>query len=139
LAAARRIGRIAPALLAAALLADGCTSTALPDPYHSLYVTNGTDVPVVVVVNGLALDTLAPGGPALVMKEPDLPFPPWAVEARNAGGRVLARLDVPSLDEVGPQRGYVERADLACGRLEMWVGPPPAGPPFSPDPARPCD
>jgi len=96
-------------------------------------------VAVVVTVNGLELDVLEPADEPFSATSADLPFPPWEVVARTLGGRRLASLTVPTLAGVTFTRGHATRADLACGRLDVWVGPPLRGPAFSPDPAQPCD
>jgi hypothetical protein len=131
--------RVPALLLALPLALAACTAAGRADPAHSLHVANETTVAVAVVVNGLELDVLEPGDEPFAATVAALPFAPWDVQARARSGRVLASLIVPTLEGVTFRQGYATRADLACGRLDIWVGPPLAGPAFSPDPARPCD
>jgi hypothetical protein len=63
---------------------------------------------------------------------------PWSVETRSPSGLVLSAMTVKAGGSAGAF-GDVVRADLACGRLDIWSGPPMLGPMFSPDPLRPCD
>ena len=128
-----------PMLLLAAILA-GCASGALPSASASsarLSVANFTTIPVTLVVNGAVVETVAPG----VREDPvqaALPSLPWSVETRSPSGRVLSTMTVKSGDSAG-SFGDAVRADLACGRLDIWSGPPMLGPTFIPDPSRPCD
>lgn len=128
-----------PMLLLASLLA-GCASGALPSASASsagLSVANSTTIPVTLVVNGAVVETVAPG----VREDPvqaALPSLPWSVETRSPSGRVLSTMTVKSGDSAG-SFGDAVRADLACGRLDIWSGPPMLGPTFIPDPSRPCD
>lgn len=97
-----------------------------------------TTMPVAVVVNGEALATI----PAMRKVDPvpgSLPPLPWSVQARSAGGRVLATLIVSPQDAVSATSGVFAREDLACGRLDLYAGPEPLGPAFSPDLSKPCD
>ena len=128
-----------PMLLLASLLA-GCASGALPSASASsagLSVANSTTIPVTLVVNGAVVETVAPG----VREDPvkaALPPLPWCVETRSPSGRVLSTMTVKSGDSAG-SFGDAVRADLACGRLDIWSGPPMLGP--APDPANllPCE
>lgn len=54
-------------------------------------------------------------------------------------GRVLATLTVHVQDVISNTPGDGVREDLACGRLDLWSGPPMLGPMPSPDPSKPCD
>jgi len=66
----------------------------------------------------------------------DLPPLPWYVEARSESGRVLVSMTVRPGDVFatmypdghGETRGAAVRADLSCGRLDVWSGPPMSGP-----------
>ena len=104
----------------------------------ALSVANGATVPVAVVVNGTLVETVE----ALTTEDPihvTLPVLPWTVEARSPSGRVLATLTVSAADYGSSTSGKFARADLACGRLDVWSGPRVLGPAFSPDPSKPCD
>ena len=128
-----------PMLALAAILA-ACTAGASPSASASsarLSVANYTTIPVTLVVNGAVVETVAPGVAEDPVKAP-LPPPPWSVETRSPSGRVLSTMTVKPGDS-GGSFGDAVRADLACGRLDIWSGPPMAGPMFSPDPSRPCD
>jgi hypothetical protein len=79
------------------------------------------------------------------MPATSLPALPWAIEARSPSGRVLTSLTVNSGDvwqvtfpdgSVG-SKGDAARVDLSCGRLDIWSGPPLAGP--APGPGSPGD
>jgi hypothetical protein len=97
-----------------------------------LGISNGTSIPVTLVINGSVIWTLSSGevqDPVIV----SLPALPWAIEMRSPSGRVLSTLDVP-----GDTVGRAARADLACGRLDVWYGPPMSGPTFIPGPSGDC-
>lgn len=93
---------------------------------------------VAIAVNGTLVETVAPG----TTEDPipaTLPARPWTVEARSPSGRVLATMTVSASDYISSTGGRFSCADLACGRLDVWSGPPVLGPTFSPDPSKPCD
>jgi len=101
-----------------------------------LAIRNGTELSVVLVVNGIRLANYPPGTGADPINAP-LPPLPWHVEARTAtSGRVLLSFDVREgtvthvvhPDGGGISRGAGSRADLSCGRLDVWSGPPLLGP-----------
>jgi len=139
-------------LAAAVLLAAGCAGTTASTPAPAATpassasgaplgpsVANGLTVPVAVYINGSFVGTV----PAGTTEDP-VPAPhaamPWSVEARSPGGRVLATLTLSATDYLSSTSGRIASADLACGRLVLWVGAPPTGgPSFVPDPSRPCD
>ena len=128
-----------PMLLLASLLA-GCASGALPSASASsarLSVANFTTIPVTLVVNGAVVETVAPGVREDPVQAP-LQSLPWSVETRSPSGRVLSTMTVKPGDS-SSSSGKAVRADLACGRLDIWSGPPMLGPTFIPDPSRPCD
>ena len=70
---------------------------------------------------------------------------PWSVEARSPTGRLLtsmvARREDIRMEDVGngatQMSGTGVRADLSCGRLDVWVGLRPLGP--VPGPGTPGD
>jgi len=101
-------------------------------------VANFTTIAVQLVVNGVLLSTVPPGTREDPI-EAVLPPRPWAIEARSPSGRVLATLSVGPDDYITNSTGTAVREDLACGRLDVWSGPPLLGPTFIPDPAKPCD
>ncbi len=132
--------KTAPPMLVLAALVAGCASGASSSASASsarLSVANSTTIPVTLVVNGAVVEIVPPG----VAEDPvkaALPPLPWSVETRSTSGRVLSTMTVKPGDSAG-SFGDAVRADLACGRLDIWSGPPMLGPMFSPDPSRPCD
>jgi protein-export membrane protein SecD len=104
-----------------------------------LSISNGTRIPVSLVVNGAVVETVAPGGYENPVKA-GLPALPWSVETRSPSGRVLSRMTVNVGDVVNGDsgsQGDAVRVDLSCGRLDVWSGPPLAGP--APGPGQPGD
>ena len=104
-------------------------------------VSNGTTLPLTIVVNGVIVRNIGPGDGTHEPITADVLGPmPWQVEARTASGRVLVTLTVNDGDVVYGQdlsRGVAKRVDLSCGRLDVWAGPPLAGP--APGPGVPGD
>ena len=104
-------------------------------------VANGTALPITIVVNGVIVRNIGPGdGTHEPITADVLGSMPWQVEARTASGRVLVTLTVNVGDVVYAQdlsRGVAKRVDLSCGRLDVWAGPPLAGP--APGPGVPGD
>lgn len=133
-------------LMVAAAIVAGCAFGELPSPLP-LSISNGTTVPVTLVVNGLVVETVAPGGYEDPVKA-TLPSLPWSVETRSPSGRVLSTLAVhagdvdyttPDANGMSSARGDAVRVDLSCGRLDVWSGPPLLGPMFLPGPSGDCD
>jgi hypothetical protein len=108
-----------------------------------LSVSNQTTLVVTVFVNGMAVDTLAPGDQRDPVRADLLPALPWLVEARSPSGRLLSSMPVrpgdvwrrPTANGGEDMHGDGVRVDLSCGRLDMWSGPPMAGP--MPGPGNP--
>ena len=131
------------ALLAIGLLAAGCGL--LPGERPELGVSNGTDLVVVVTVNGELLGEFPPHGPGPEFDVSRLPALPWTVEARTVSGRLLTSMVVEPGDvqrtveanDVVSLSGALARVDLSCGRLDIWAGFRPSGP--APGPGRPGD
>lgn len=135
------------AALALALALTGCAAGPTPAPPAPLNIANGTSIPVTLVVNGVVVETVPPGG----FQDPvagSLPPLPWSVETRAPSGRVLSRLTVKAGDVVyttpdasghSSATGDAVRVDLSCGRLDVWSGPPMLGPAFVPGPSGDCD
>ena len=112
-------------------------------------VSNGTTLAIVVTINspdgGMTIN-VGPRGSAEIdaTKSPALP---WAVEARTESGRLLASMTVVpgqvfrrTLPDGSVQTSAaLGRADLACGRFDMWAGLPSGGPAPGPGcPATAC-
>jgi hypothetical protein len=103
------------------------TGSQAPAP---LSYSNGTTIPVDLIVNGTKILTIAPGEAGEVSAAA-LPGQPWDARVATASGRVLLALTVKAGDVQGDgnsQQGDAVRADLSCGRLDIWSGPPLIGP-----------
>ena len=113
-------------------------------PSLSLSISNGTTIAVTVVVNGQVVVEVPPGSGQDPIKA-SMPAPPWNVETRSPSGRVLSSMTVHAGDvwvaDFGNgdrgSKGDALRVDLSCGRLDLWSGPPMAGP--APGPGTPGD
>jgi len=99
----------------------------------TLSVSNQTTLPVTLVVNQLEFGPYEPGSSDDPIDSRLLPDAPWHVEAKTPSGRILLSFDVDqanvwrSVD--GSQTASAgARADLSCGRLDVWVVYPMAGP-----------
>jgi hypothetical protein len=115
-----------------------------PPPAAGIGISNGTTLAVTLVVNGSPVGVFALGTDGAIPSSA-LPPLPWLVEARSPSGRVLTSMTVHSGDvwetslpngSHGSQ-GVGGRADLSCGRLDIWSGPPLLGP--MPGPGLPGD
>ena len=134
-----------PTGLIALVLATAC-SQAPVDTAHDLLVSNQTTIAVTLVVNGAVIRTVPPRTQEVVAPK-DLPRKPWSVETRTSNGRLLSQMEVrdgDALETTIPgggreMKGDAVRADLSCGRLDMWFGPPLAGPPPGPGRSGDCD
>ena len=128
--------------LVTAGLAAGCQAGASPSPSAAsqppLSISNGTSIPVTLVVNGSVVETVPPGDRRDPITAP-LPARPWTIETRSPSGRVLSTLTVGAADDISNTSGRAVRVDLSCGRLDVWSGPPLLGPMFSPGPSGDCD
>jgi hypothetical protein len=124
------------------------SASPVPSQEHaSLGVSNGTTIPVTLILNGVVVRTIEAGG----YEDPvtaTLPPLPWLVETRSPSGRVLSQMTVnpgdvvyqtPDANGRSAAKGDAVRVDLPCGRLDVWAGPPLLAPVFSPDPSLSCD
>lgn len=117
----------------------------VPADEMSLGISNATTLTVTLVVNGAVVRTFAPGTVADTIPATALPALPWIIEARSPSGRVLTSMTVNAGDVwqvTAPDgsvltKGDALRVDLSCGRLDIWSGPPLAGP--APGPGSPGD
>jgi hypothetical protein len=124
-------------VVVAGLAIAGCATSATPSPsvgWPPLGVDNETSVALAVVVNGGQLAVIPPH----TLQSPvtaTFPPRPWSIEVRSPSGRPLL-----TLDYADSTVAKVARADLSCGRVDLWVGggPPGGGPAFMPGPS-PCD
>jgi hypothetical protein len=137
-------------LVACVAMSGGCSlirgalvNGVVPASSMSLAISNGTSIPVVVVVNGTSVETLAPGSDKIPASR--LPALPWAVQIQTVAGRRLVGLmvregdvqEAHASDGTGSSRGDAARVDLSCGRIDVWSGPPLSGP--APGPGIPGD
>lgn len=107
----------------------------------SIGVANGTTIPINLVVNGSLIVTVPPLTDEQIAASA-LTGLPWQVEAQTAAGRTLVTLIVNSgsvYDSGSQQGGPARRVDLSCGRLDIWSGPPLAGPMPGPGIPGDCD
>lgn len=130
-------------LSAATLFLVACSPAVATDP---LEVSNQTKIDVGLFVNGTHVADLRPHATAKIPPT-ELPSPPWHVEARTSADRVLLSLDVganPVRRTVLPDGGASVvgagiRAELSCGQIDIWVGPPLGGPVPGPGVPGDCD
>jgi len=84
----------------------------------------------VLVVNGQRIQDLEPGA-QLEIFAPSLPALPWTAEVRLPTGRSLLSLTVNAGDVLiwfSSEKGDAIRVGLSCGSIDLWSGPPLAGP-----------
>ena len=155
-----RAGLAGLAGLAVALVVAGCSL--LPSPVDTgpapppgvnvvppermtLNVSNGSTLPVSLVVNGTSIAVVQPQDGINDMPAAQLPALPWAVEIRSPTGRVLVSMAVHpgdvwnrrNADGTGEAKGDGARVDLSCGRIDVWSGIAMLGP--VPGPGVPGD
>ena len=116
----------------------------VPPDTMTFSVSNGTTLPVTLVVNGSVVQTLAPGSGVDAIPASALSDLPWAIEVRSPGGRVLISLTIhegdvwqESISNGTEGKGDGARVGLSCGMIQIWSGFPLAGPP--PGPGSPGD
>jgi hypothetical protein len=132
-------------LIAACVAPPEADTGAVPANEMTLGVSNGTSLEVTLLVNGKQLQVLAPGEWKDAIPAQELPPLPWSIEAQSPSGRVLLTLTVFEGDVVSGvnpggstfSKGDAARVDLSCGRIDIWSGPPLAGP--APGPGSPGD
>ena len=129
--AGKELGRRLAALAGSIGVLASC---GLLPPDYTIHASNATTRELTVVVNGSAVGTIEPNGTADISPS-RLPARPWAVEARLAGGRVVASMRVEdgaiqdhrALDGTGSYSSVGSRATLSCGQVWIWVGEPGSG------------
>ena len=129
---------VCAALLAACAVSD---RTVVPDSQMSLEVANGTTIEVTLVVTGIEIRRI-PANTSIEVTATDLPALPWSAEVLSPSGRALVALVVRSGDvhvSANGRGGVAERVDLSCGRIDIWSGPPMAGPMPGPGVPGDCD
>ncbi len=106
----------------------------VPDAEMSLTANNLSDRALELFVNDSKIaDIAAKSSPTF--KAQDLPPLPWTAELRLPTGRTLLTLPVTSGSVVILANGSTSpaiRADLSCGRIELFVIFPLLGPPPGP-------
>lgn len=122
---------------ATALVISAACSGLAPNPptVADLEISNGTTLVVTLAVNGRPITNVSPRAVERISPT-RLPPLPWKVEARAASGRVLASMTIQAGDVLRTThpdgstswKGDAVRVDLSCGRLDIWSGPPLAGP-----------
>ncbi len=108
------------------------------DSADALHVANGTTIAISIELNGAIVATVEANTERDIAIA-QLPPAPWTVDAISPAGRALATLSVPTLTGVSNRSGYGQRADLSCGRLDLWIGPPLLGPTFIAGASGDCD
>ncbi|HEY3336798.1 MAG TPA: hypothetical protein VGK16_16335 [Candidatus Limnocylindrales bacterium] len=98
---------------------------------YTIHVDNGTTLPVDIVVNGTPVAHVAPN--SSVALPPSAAGPrPWEIHVvTRQSRREIVSFEVvgDDVDIDGPEQlGRGTRADLSCGRLDVYVGPPLMGP-----------
>ncbi len=130
----------------ATLTTGGLGHEVVPPEAMTLSISNGTTLTVTLVVDGIVVRTVAPSTGADPIPASALPALPWVVEARSPSGRVLTSMTVKAgavwqvaapVEGGSESKGVGARADLSCGRLDIWSGPPMIGP--APGPGSPGD
>jgi len=135
------------ALLGACAGSGGPSGAPIPAAQMSLGVWNGSTLTVDLVVNGVRIESFAPGQADDAIPASRLPRLPWQAEVRSPSGRVLVSLPVQEGDVWetvdprggGASKGDANRVDLSCGRIDIWSGPPLGGPAPPPSPGSPGD
>ena len=142
----RYIGLVASLVI---VLAQGCATPPdpssqtgiVPDAQMKLGIENETDRFLELVVNGTSIAALAPFSQR-VLTAAELPPLPWHAELRSAGGRKLSEATIVSGSVERHENGgsgVGSRVDLSCGRIDIWSGYPPMGPPPGPGQPGDCD
>lgn len=130
--------------MAGVLLGCQAVDGVVPADQMKLDLSNGTQLALVLVVNGQIID--GPLGNGLhEFAAAQLPPLPWTIDVRAPAGRPLLALTVHAGDVSSKattnggteSRGVGARVDLSCGRVDLYSGPPILGPP--PGPGVPGD
>lgn len=123
---------LAVAVLLAACTAASVSLSSRPSAAVApLEYSNQSSLSLQLVVNERNIRTLEPHSSGLMAGQ-DLPAQPWVVEARTSSGRIVASMTVKPGDvsvASNRLRGDGVRVGLSCGSLDIWSGPPLAGPP----------
>jgi len=126
--------------------------TQVPSPASTppaLWVSNGTSLLITLVLDGVEVAEIQPHTSDQAVDPSMFPPAPWHLVAQTPTGRALVEFDIrpenvwwttPGPDGHSDCRSAGARADLSCGRLDVWSGMPLLGPvPPSSFPAGDCD
>ena len=117
-------------MLTIAFLLAGCDSGTIASADMTLDIANGSTLTLALVVNGSKIDDVAAGQSDHLVAT-TLPALPWNAQVLSPTGRELLRLTVHAGDVHRTDlatSGDAARADLSCGRIDLWSGPPLLGP-----------
>lgn len=133
------------AVVAALAACTGSHPVTVPDDQMTLDIDNSTNIRISVQVNQVAVGDMVPLSHVTLLAS-ELPSLPWDVVVLSPSGSPLLFLDVKSGDVVRFPAGLSEgisgvgaRKDLSCGRLDVYSGPPLAGPAPGPGVPGDCD
>ena len=125
-----RQSKVAPIMLTIAFILAGCESGTIASADMTLDIANGSTLTLALVVNGSKIDDVVAGQNDHVVAT-RLPALPWDAQVLSPTGRELLRLTVHAGDVHRTDQatsGDAARADLSCGRIDLWSGPPLLGP-----------
>jgi hypothetical protein len=129
------------AIITTAGLLVACSTSPAGD-LPPLGISNGTPLTVSLYVNGVLVAVAPPTGPQPTIDVAALPPLPWTVEARSPSGRVLTSMHIVAGQvwaSGNTSQSTAGRVDLSCGRLDIYAGAPPLGPPPFPSSGAPGD
>lgn len=121
--------RLRHALLVPVFLLVACQAVPSMAP-PNLGIANDTTVTVTLLVNGVSVGDVAPGGAEPTVDGSAVPPLPWTVTVRSASGRILGTMFAGTT--TGNGTFSAEFGDLACGRVTVWVGATEPSKPASP-------
>ncbi len=117
-------------MLVPAFLLATCQAVPTMAP-PNLGIANATTVTVTLVVDGVSLGDVPPGGVEPTVDEAVPPPLPWTITVRSASGEVLGTMFAGT--PTGNGTFSAEFGDLACGRVTVWIGATePSEPPNPP-------
>jgi hypothetical protein len=111
------------------------TEVAFDDP-NFVHVTNDATLTLRLFANGQLAVVVPPNTFNATAELTTLGPSPWSFELRTASGRTVLTLTAKT-GGAANNFGPANRVDLSCGRIDLWVGPPLAGP--APGPGTPGD
>ena len=109
--------RVVPRLLLLVVVLVACAPMPAPTPpatpARQLSIENGTTLDSSLVVNGAEVARVNPKGGKFWI--PNLPAPPWDVEARTTSGRLMLQLRVEPMTSSGPATAWPASTCAAGG------------------------